>query len=219
MLTPEQIERQFDNTFQSQENPARISESPEWQAPEPLITSVQQAPYPLDALPNTIRAAVVEVQAFTKAPVALVASSALGALSVAIQAYSDVRRAEKLAGPVSLFTLTIPTPRRSCSWLRDLLSSAKRQFFTPESPQTGHFRLLIQRERKMSKEKFRIGLIFTPDSLLSVGVLNGNDPQAYKFIGRIQPLIDEFMDRVKDQSRSESHKLDRIVSSLEEIKS
>ena len=52
----------------------------------------------------------------------------------------------------------------------------------------------------MSKEKFRIGLIFTPDSLLSVGVLNGNDPQAYKFIGKIQPLIDDFMERVAEIS-------------------
>jgi hypothetical protein len=64
----------------------------------------------------------------------------------------------------------------------------------------------------MSREKFRIGLIFTPDSLLSVGVLNGNDPQAYKFIGKIQPLIDEFMERVRDQSRTEPRKMDKNVS-------
>ncbi len=57
--------------------------------------------------PETIRAAVEEVQGFTKAPVPLVASSALAALSLAIQAHADVKRAEKLAGPVGLFLLTI----------------------------------------------------------------------------------------------------------------
>lgn len=67
----------------------------------------------------------------------------------------------------------------------------------------------------MSKEKFRIGLIFTPESLLSVGVLNGNDPRAYEFIGRIQPLIDDFMERVQDQSRSRPRKVDKNVSSVE----
>jgi hypothetical protein len=65
----------------------------------------------------------------------------------------------------------------------------------------------------MSKEKFRIGLIFTPDSVLSVGVLNGNDPQAYKFIGKIQPLIDDFMERVRDQQSHTGAR--KVVSSTE----
>jgi putative DNA primase/helicase len=63
--------------------------------------------YPLDALPGTILEAVKEVQAFVQAPIALVASSALAALSLACQAHIDVKRAEKLQGPVSLFLLTI----------------------------------------------------------------------------------------------------------------
>jgi putative DNA primase/helicase len=57
-----------------------------WQEPLPLVAKVEPEPYPLDALPDTIRAAVEEVQAFTKAPIPLVASSALGALSLAFQA-------------------------------------------------------------------------------------------------------------------------------------
>lgn len=44
---------------------------------------------------------------FTKAPVPLVASSALAAIALAVQAHIDVKRAEKLTGPVSLFLLTI----------------------------------------------------------------------------------------------------------------
>jgi hypothetical protein len=67
----------------------------------------------------------------------------------------------------------------------------------------------------MSKETFRIGLIFTSDSLLSVGVLNRNDPQAYKFIGKIQPLIEDFMERVRDQSHTGARKVDKLVSSTE----
>ena len=59
--------------------------------------------YPLDALPDTIRAAVEEVVGFVKAPIPLVASSALSALSLACQAHIDVKRAEGLQGPVGLF--------------------------------------------------------------------------------------------------------------------
>ena len=78
-----------------------------WPEPQPLAAKVDGEPYPIDALPDTIRAAVEEVLAFTKAPVPLVSSSALAALSIAIQAHADAKRAEKLTGPVSLFLLTI----------------------------------------------------------------------------------------------------------------
>ncbi len=75
--------------------------------PQPLAAKVEPEPYPLDALPYAIRAAVEEVAGFVKAPVPLVASSALAALSLAIQAHADVKRADKLYGPVGLFLLTI----------------------------------------------------------------------------------------------------------------
>lgn len=79
----------------------------DWPAPLPLSAKVDPEPYPLDALPNTILAAVEEVLGFTKAPIPLVTSSALAALSLAVQAHADVKRAEKLTGPVGLFLLTI----------------------------------------------------------------------------------------------------------------
>ena len=63
--------------------------------------------YPIDAFPEVVRRAVEEVQAFTQAPLPLVASSALGVLSLTGQAYVDVKRAEGLTGPTSLFLLTI----------------------------------------------------------------------------------------------------------------
>jgi len=78
-----------------------------WPEPQPLAAKVIPEPYPIDALPKTIRAAVEEVAGFVKAPVPMVASSALAALSLAIQAHTDAKRAEKLHGPVGLFLLTI----------------------------------------------------------------------------------------------------------------
>ncbi|MBV1959362.1 MAG: DUF3987 domain-containing protein [Pseudomonadales bacterium] len=80
---------------------------PSWPVPSPLTAKIEPEPYPLDALPDIVRAAVEEVLGFTKAPVPLVVSSSLAALSLAIQAHVDAKRAEKLSGPVGLFLLTI----------------------------------------------------------------------------------------------------------------
>lgn len=79
----------------------------DWPEPQPLTGKVQAEPYPLDALPIMVRAAVAEVAGFVKAPLPLVASSALAALSLAIQAQADVKRADKLTGPSGLFLLTV----------------------------------------------------------------------------------------------------------------
>jgi putative DNA primase/helicase len=100
----------------------------EWPEPQPLIMKAEPAPYPLDALPDTIRAAVVEVHQFVKAPIALVASSALGALSLAGQAHVDVKRAEKLAGPVSLFLLTIADSGERKSTCDEFFTGPIREF-------------------------------------------------------------------------------------------
>lgn len=78
-----------------------------WPEPQPMTAKIEPLAYPLDALPATIRAAVDEVAGYVKAPIPLVASSALTALSLATQAQIDVRRDEVLSGPVSLFVLTI----------------------------------------------------------------------------------------------------------------
>ena len=78
-----------------------------WPELQPLIAQTQAQPYPLDALPPLIHGAVEEVCGFVKAPVPLVAMSALAALSLGIQAHTDVQRAEKLEGPCSLFLCCI----------------------------------------------------------------------------------------------------------------
>jgi putative DNA primase/helicase len=87
--------------------PAGATEGHGWPDPQPLAAKIEPEPYPLDALPPLIRAAVEEVAGFVKAPAALVASSALAALSLACQAHIDAKRADKLHGPVGLFLLTI----------------------------------------------------------------------------------------------------------------
>lgn len=78
-----------------------------WPDPQPMTAKTEPEPYPVEALPDTVRAAVEEVAGFVKAPVPMVASSALAALSLAIQAHADAKRAEKLSGPIGLFLLTI----------------------------------------------------------------------------------------------------------------
>ena len=80
---------------------------PIWPDPQPLGFVADPMDYPLDALPSTIRAAVEEVAGYTQAPLALVAGSALGAVSIATQGLVDVARADKLTGPVSLYLLAI----------------------------------------------------------------------------------------------------------------
>ncbi len=74
-----------------------------WPQPKPLITRTQSQPYPIDALPDIVRNAVNEVLDYVQAPIAMIVSSAIAALSLAIQAFVNVARDDKLIGPVSLF--------------------------------------------------------------------------------------------------------------------
>ena len=87
--------------------PSTGESSNEWPEPQPIESQIISEPYPLEALPDTIRLAVEEVLGFVKAPVPLVVSAALSALSMAVQSHADVARAEKLTGPSSTYLLTI----------------------------------------------------------------------------------------------------------------
>jgi putative DNA primase/helicase len=71
---------------------------------------------------------VEEVASFVKAPAALVASSALAALSLACQANIDAKRAEKLHGPVGLFILVIADSGERKSTCDRFFVSAIRQY-------------------------------------------------------------------------------------------
>jgi len=75
-----------------------------WPEPEPLNPAelTTAANFPVDALPDIIGEAVREYQAFGQQPMAMVASSALAAVSLACQCHADIERAANLRGPISL---------------------------------------------------------------------------------------------------------------------
>ena len=79
----------------------------QWSEPQPLTNKIRAEPYPTDALPPRIAAAVKEVEAFVKAPLPMVASSSISALSIAIQTHADIRRTDTLTSPSGLFLITI----------------------------------------------------------------------------------------------------------------
>jgi len=79
-----------------------------WPEPQALTgPELEREPYPCDALPAGLRAAIDDVAATTQAPFAMCATSALAALSVAGQGHIDVQRNNQLKGPTSLFALII----------------------------------------------------------------------------------------------------------------
>jgi putative DNA primase/helicase len=88
---------------------ATVAVAEQWQEPQDLFPHPQAGyqKFPIESLPTLLRDAVIEVQAYVQAPMALVASSAISALSLAGQASVDVRRDSKMIGPSSLFMLTI----------------------------------------------------------------------------------------------------------------
>ncbi len=99
-----------------------------WPKPQPLTAKIDPEAYPLDALPDTVREAVEEVAAFIKAPLPLVAGSALGALSLAIQAHCDIKRAERLTGPIGLFLLSIADSGERKTTCDGFFTSVIRQY-------------------------------------------------------------------------------------------
>jgi Protein of unknown function (DUF3987) len=91
----------FEDVTEEFDDPAEMD-------PEPLTGDMPEArPYPIDALPELMRAAAVEYQAYGQQPLAMVATSAMAALSLAAQHLADVERGPELVGPVSLNTLTV----------------------------------------------------------------------------------------------------------------
>lgn len=104
-----------------------------WPRPQPLTAKIEPEAYPIDALPDVIRAAVEEVAGFVKAPFPLVVGSALGALSLAIQAHCDIKRAERLTGPIGLFMLSIADSGERKTTCDGFFTSAIRQYEAEQS--------------------------------------------------------------------------------------
>lgn len=78
-----------------------------WPDLQPLVNIEEPQPYPVDCLPPLVRDAIVEVQDFVQAPMAMVATSAISAISLACQGFVDVQRDQVLQGPTSIFTLVV----------------------------------------------------------------------------------------------------------------
>ena len=78
-----------------------------WPRPEQIVPAIAAPPYPIESLPEVVRAAVQEVQSFVKAPLSMVAMSAVMTMSLAAQGIVDVERAEGLRGPAGLFSITV----------------------------------------------------------------------------------------------------------------
>jgi len=106
----------------------KVNDDCVWPLPEKLIRSAAEVPYPVDVLPEVIMNAVKEVQGFTKAPIAMVACSAMANLSLAAQAHYDVQRAEKLTGPISLYFLVIAESGERKSTCDGIFSKAIREY-------------------------------------------------------------------------------------------
>ena len=82
--------------------------SEEWPDPLPLVPPAEEPrPYPIDALPPTLRDACIAYQAFGQQPMALIACSGLAAVSLATQGLADVERAPDLSGPIGLSVLVV----------------------------------------------------------------------------------------------------------------
>lgn len=63
--------------------------------------------FPIDVLPPLMKNAILEVYANVQAPLPLIFSSAMGAISLACQSHVDVRRPNGLESPCSLFLLVV----------------------------------------------------------------------------------------------------------------
>ena len=99
-----------------------------WPEPLPISVLLQRQQYPIDALPPDMRNAIEEVRSFVQAPVPMIATSAFGALALAIQGLVDVRRADTLTGPVSLFTLTIAESGERKTTVDNYFTTAVREY-------------------------------------------------------------------------------------------
>lgn len=101
----------------------------EWPEPLPLAgNTYEPEAYPLDALPQSIKAAVLDVEQATQAPLPMIATSALTALSLAGQAHVNVARNKHLTGPVSLFGLALAESGERKSTVDGYFTRAVREY-------------------------------------------------------------------------------------------
>ncbi|MCG7982532.1 MAG: DUF3987 domain-containing protein [Candidatus Thiodiazotropha lotti] len=76
-------------------------------APQPgqVSTAPKNTPYPIEVFPEIVRDAALEVHGYVKAPIPMVACSALTQMSLVAQPLADVARDHILISPCSLFSV------------------------------------------------------------------------------------------------------------------
>lgn len=121
------------NLLDSAAGTAGLAVADGWPDPLPLVSKIEPLPYPMDALPTVIRAAVEEVQGFVKAPIPLVAASAISSISLAAQAFYDISRSEKLTGPISTYTMAIADSGERKSTIDGFFTKPIREYEVQEA--------------------------------------------------------------------------------------
>lgn len=96
--------------------------------PELILGEVKPKPFPIDHLPELMRSAVMEVQAYVQAPIPLVASNALGVASLVCQGLAKVRRDIKLVSPLSLYLLIVSEPNERKSFAEGFFIEGVRKW-------------------------------------------------------------------------------------------
>lgn len=108
--------------------------------------------FPISSLPPSIQSAVWEVQSKTQAPMALVAASALGAISLACQNSVDVCRLNGLISPCSLYLITLADSGERKSTVDSLLMQAITAFDADQTVKA----TLAHAQYKTDKKAFAI---------------------------------------------------------------
>lgn len=101
--------------------PERPAKLPLFSAPEP------GAPYPVDALPELLKDAVMAIADMTQCDPAIAAGSVLGAASLAVQAHADVVTPHGQTVPTSLYLVTLAESGDRKSAADDLAMTAVRE--------------------------------------------------------------------------------------------
>lgn len=113
--------------------------------PVPLVLKSESTPYPIDVLPDTLRHAVIEVQAFTQAPLAMVGTAAITAMAACVQSHYDVERAPSLSGPSSLYGLILADSG-------ERKTTVDHYFILPITDHDKHHRIKGEKELKIFEE-------------------------------------------------------------------
>jgi putative DNA primase/helicase len=157
------------------DDPKTDPDPPEWSDPEPLCEDDGPEPFPLDALPGTMAAAVAEYQAYGQQPLEMVAIAALSAVAGAAQGLVDVRRDSQLVGPVSLNTMVIADSGERKTSCDNAFSAAAERWSRDETKRIAPMLAEIKEERDaLAAEKAGL-LAALKDASGKVGKLKGAD--------------------------------------------